>query len=169
MNIELWKVMSSEPEKCITTLKKGTGSGINSGYIKGDFLATKDGWMGYTLQKRLENNIITVSEYETAMNDYNNISSNIDKIKNSKKKRYLSSDRLAIPVINISNKNLSEFDKKVEQAICELSKKYTGLFTYTTISDYLKLNKINGALICSNSVKRLWDHYYDRSNVYKNF
>ena len=46
MNIELWKVMSFEPEKCITTLKKGTGSGINSGKIKGDFLATKDGWMG---------------------------------------------------------------------------------------------------------------------------
>jgi hypothetical protein len=168
-DIPLWKVMSSEPEKYLSSYKKNTGCGVNRGTEKGDFLATKDGWMGFNLIKRLENGIITTEEYNLAIRDYNNVSFLIDKIKkDSKKKRYLDHSRLCIPIkkTNIQDE-LSDFDTKVKDCIIKLSEKNSGLFTYKTLSNYLGLNK--GELVCSQSVRRLWNHYYDRSDVYYNF
>lgn len=166
---QLWKVMSSEPEKLLTSYKKNTGSGINKGTEKGDYLATKDGWMKFKLVKRLDNNIITQEEYNNAIREYYEKLKFINefKISKSRKERYSHSKRLEIPIIDISKNTLCEFDLKVLNAINELSQQSTGLFTYKKISEHINLK--HGELACSQSVRRLWHHYYKRDNVYDKF
>ena len=93
--------------------------------------------MAFTLRKRLDNYIITETEYNIAMTDYHQINDNIHKIgSDSKKKRYLDKNRLCIPKEKKKRSTIKKtpYIQKIEKAIIELSKN-KGLFTYATISE----------------------------------
>jgi len=165
---QLWRVMSSTPEKCLSFHRAHSGNGINRGNEKGDYLASKDGWVGFSLKKRFETGIITQKEYNMGMRDVMKINNNIHKVKSeSKRKRYLNKDRLSIPILKHPTNSLSKFDKKIKIAIDELCTIKKGLFTYKTLANHTNIYK--GELVCSNSVKRLWNAHYDRSQVYYKF
>lgn len=166
---QLWRAMCCQPERSLTSLKKNTGDGSQHGDEKGDFLATQCGWMGYTLYKRLEFDIITQKEYNIAMNDYHAINDNIDEIKSdTKKRRYLDKNRLCIPEKKRSDFIKSDYVKRVEQAIIDLSKEKKGLFTYATISEKIG-NTRKGAKSVGTAIRKLWEYYYDRSDIYYGF
>ena len=126
--------------------------------------------MAFTLRKRLDNYIITETEYNIAMTDYHQINDNIHKIgSDSKKKRYLDKNRLCIPKEKKKRSTIKKtpYIQKIEKAIIELSKN-KGLFTYATISEKIG-NTRQGAICVGRAICILWEYYYDRSDVYDGF
>ena len=182
---ELWRICSSKSiteflDKNNTKFKPNdTGKGKNRGKEKCDYLATKDGWMLYSLEERKKTEIITEDEYNYAIKCYETIRENLsdkewNKIKLDKNKYLIRENNFQIPILdyNINNyNNLSITTKNIHICILDLQKEKKGLITYNTLSNYYQY-KYSQKLLPNNVSKRvkdLYKFYYNRDGLSSNF
>lgn len=180
---ELWRICSTTSinyflDKNNTQFKmEDTGRGVNSGNEKCDYLATKDGWMKFSLEKRLEANILTEEEYKYAFECYETIRNNLSveewtKI-NYSKDIYLIHQNFEIPILNnnINKKKLTPFQTKLHNCILDLQKTTKGLITYKTLTEYYKkiYNTNHKELCISTGIKKLYQLYYKHDGLPRNF
>lgn len=180
---ELWRICATTSIKYFLDKNnkqfktEDTGTGENSGDEVCDYLATKDGWMKFSLDKRLEAKIITDKEYNYAFECYENIRKKLsDKqwIKKESKDIYLRKSNFEIPTLNnkVDKKKLTLFQKKVNDCILDLQKTKKGLITYKTLTEYYKRKyntNIKESTIASKGVKNLYKFYYNREDLPVNF
>jgi hypothetical protein len=176
---ELWRIMSSSYENKIYKSpfipKNHVRMYKNN---KNDIYATKDGYMKFTLDKRLESKIITNHEYDSAIENYNNTLKYIQNSNctDSKIKRYLYHNRLQVPTLlntkNIENNiaNLSDIDKRVLEEVIkfqeDIKKNLTDkqLLTYNDIG-FIIYGKPSCGLPVSNSIRKLYQTYYEKTYI----
>ena len=174
---ELWRTFSKKSIKQFLDTKfkyEDTGKGINSGTEIGDYLATKDGWMLYTLHKRLEANILTQEEYDYGLYCYNYIRKKLSNSiweKLGNKHIYLIDDNLNLPERNNELCKLTLSQERLKNCIIDLQKTTKGLISYNTISKYYydkyKINRKEPSI--ANGIKYLYKIYYYKSNLPNDF
>ena len=182
---ELWRTMTCSYDNNLYKKPYLPNNNLKMYRNKHDIYATKDGYMKFTLDKRLEHNIINQIEYDNAIKNYNNyiININYSEIVNdkneSKIRRYLSVNRLDTPKlldrkdIEKNIKNLSDPDLDILRIIYKFQKDIQEnltqrrLLTYNEIG-FEKYNKYSCGKAVGNSIRNLYNTFYPKT-IYNNF
>ena len=185
-NPELWRTMTSNYENNIYKKPYLPNNNLKMYRKKKyDIYATKDGYMKFTLDKRLEYKIIDKNEYDDAIENYNNYIKNINyseiknEIKQSKIRRYLSVNRLDTPKLLVKKdiekniKNLSDTDLKVLDIIYKFQKDIQENLTKKKLLTYNEIgfeiyNKDSCGMAIGNSIRNLYNTFYPIT-IYHNF
>ena len=182
---ELWRTMTSNYENNIYKKPYLPNNNLKMYRNKYDIYATKDGYMKFTLDKRLEYKIIDKNEYDNAIENYNNYIKNINysEIKNeinqSKIRRYLSVNRLDTPKlldkkdIEKNIKNLSDTDLKVLNIIYKFQKDIRENLTKKKLLTYNEIgfeiyDKYGCGKTIGSSIRNLYNTFYPIT-IYHNF